>query len=258
MRVLGLVGGIGSGKSWVAAKLATWGATVIDADRLGHDLWNLPDVQAAAEARWGRQIFENTKVVTDTFHQNLTNRTANNRTSETASKVSRKAAVGETAASKTVSRIDRRRVAEIVFASTKEAQVEKAFLDALMGPHLWRQLETRLAEARRRSVSSVVLDAALLFESGWNRLCDAVLFVDATPACRQARCLRRGWSVAEWESREQSQYELPRKRKMSDFVLENDDSSTQADIEERLRLYWQRFLQMDAGRADNDKYTNIK
>lgn len=218
MRVLGLVGGIGSGKSWVAARLEAWGATVIDADRLGHDLWNLPEVCSAAESRWGRKIFAPPHV--------------------------RGAVPGDT-----VSRVDRRQVAAIVFASTEEAKAEKAFLDALMGPLLWQQLELRLAEARRQAVSSVVLDAALLFESGWNRLCDAVLFVDATSECRQARCLRRGWSIAEWESRERAQYELPRKRAMSDFVLENDDSSTYEDIEARLRQCWRRFLEMDVEEA---------
>ncbi len=39
MKVIGLVGGIGSGKSTAAAMLAELGATVIDADRLGHEAY---------------------------------------------------------------------------------------------------------------------------------------------------------------------------------------------------------------------------
>jgi dephospho-CoA kinase len=38
-RVIGLTGGIGSGKSTVAAMLAALGATVIDADKVGHDVY---------------------------------------------------------------------------------------------------------------------------------------------------------------------------------------------------------------------------
>jgi dephospho-CoA kinase len=38
-RVIGLTGGIGSGKSTVAAMLAELGATVIDADKVGHDVY---------------------------------------------------------------------------------------------------------------------------------------------------------------------------------------------------------------------------
>lgn len=38
-RVIGLTGGIGSGKSTVAGMLAELGATVIDADRVGHEIY---------------------------------------------------------------------------------------------------------------------------------------------------------------------------------------------------------------------------
>lgn len=38
-RVIGLTGGIGSGKSTVAAMLGALGATVIDADKVGHDVY---------------------------------------------------------------------------------------------------------------------------------------------------------------------------------------------------------------------------
>src|SRR4029077_4970919 len=37
--IVGLTGGIGSGKSTVAAILAELGARVIDADRIGHDVY---------------------------------------------------------------------------------------------------------------------------------------------------------------------------------------------------------------------------
>lgn len=39
MRLIGLTGGIGSGKSTVAAMLADRGATVIDADRVAHEVY---------------------------------------------------------------------------------------------------------------------------------------------------------------------------------------------------------------------------
>jgi dephospho-CoA kinase len=39
MRIIGLTGGIGSGKSTVAALLAECGARVIDADKIGHEVY---------------------------------------------------------------------------------------------------------------------------------------------------------------------------------------------------------------------------
>lgn len=54
--VIGLIGGIASGKSVVAAELARLGAAILDADRAGHEVLALPDVASAIDARWGRQV----------------------------------------------------------------------------------------------------------------------------------------------------------------------------------------------------------
>ena len=57
MKVIGLTGGIGSGKSTVAGFLAGLGAAVIDTDKVGHELFK-PDTDAWREvvAAFGRQI----------------------------------------------------------------------------------------------------------------------------------------------------------------------------------------------------------
>lgn len=56
MKIIGLIGGIASGKSAVAAELATLGAVVLDADRAAHEVINLPTVQQALVERWGEEI----------------------------------------------------------------------------------------------------------------------------------------------------------------------------------------------------------
>lgn len=58
LRVIGLVGGIASGKSRVAQELARRGAVVLDADRAGHAVLQLPAVEQAARERWGDAIFD--------------------------------------------------------------------------------------------------------------------------------------------------------------------------------------------------------
>ena len=57
MKIIGLTGGIGSGKSTVARFLAELGAVVIDADKVGHEVLE-SDNQARQEliASFGRQI----------------------------------------------------------------------------------------------------------------------------------------------------------------------------------------------------------
>jgi dephospho-CoA kinase len=56
MKVLGLVGGIASGKSLVARRLQELGAVVLDADRAGHEVLRLPHIKEAARKRWGDSI----------------------------------------------------------------------------------------------------------------------------------------------------------------------------------------------------------
>ena len=57
MKVIGLVGGIGSGKSEVAKILASLGAEVIDADKVGHHVYEpgTPGFDAVV-AEYGREI----------------------------------------------------------------------------------------------------------------------------------------------------------------------------------------------------------
>jgi dephospho-CoA kinase len=56
--VLGLVGAIGGGKSAAAAILARKGGLVIDADVLGHEALELPEVKAGVERRWGPGVMK--------------------------------------------------------------------------------------------------------------------------------------------------------------------------------------------------------
>ncbi len=55
--VLGILGGIASGKSFVAACFEELGAGRLDADRAGHEVLCEPEVQVAAKARWGEAVF---------------------------------------------------------------------------------------------------------------------------------------------------------------------------------------------------------
>jgi dephospho-CoA kinase len=56
--VIGILGGVASGKSLVAGQLAQLGAEVLDADRAGHEALRLPKVEAAARERWGGTVFD--------------------------------------------------------------------------------------------------------------------------------------------------------------------------------------------------------
>ncbi|HMO14543.1 MAG TPA: dephospho-CoA kinase [Pirellulaceae bacterium] len=57
MRIVGIIGGIASGKSRLADQFRDWGAVVLDADSIGHELLNRPDIAQAIRERWGDQVF---------------------------------------------------------------------------------------------------------------------------------------------------------------------------------------------------------
>ncbi len=57
MIVIGIVGGIASGKSVVTDRLKALGAVVLDADQIGHSVLKVPAVKTAIRERWGETVF---------------------------------------------------------------------------------------------------------------------------------------------------------------------------------------------------------
>lgn len=175
--MVGLIGGIGSGKSETARIMASLGALVIDSDRLGHEVLHEPDVIKALRGWWGDDV------------------------------------IGVDGA------IDRKALGRLVF-SDPERLVK---LEGLVHP----RIEKRRAEIMDRNagddaVRFFVLDAPKLIEAGLQRLCDAIVFVDADDRTRRERVrAKRGWDEDEWRRREASQLPLDEKRAIADHVLTN-------------------------------------
>jgi len=57
-RVIGIIGGIGAGKSAAAAAFAKRGGQIVNADGLGHRVLELPEVKQALIDRWGDRILK--------------------------------------------------------------------------------------------------------------------------------------------------------------------------------------------------------
>ncbi|MBI2849733.1 MAG: dephospho-CoA kinase [Chloroflexi bacterium] len=55
-RIIGLTGGIGSGKSTVSQYLAEMGATIIDADKVGHEALTRSDIKQEIVAAFGHEV----------------------------------------------------------------------------------------------------------------------------------------------------------------------------------------------------------
>jgi len=57
MKVIGLLGGVASGKTFVARALAELGAGVLDADGVGHEVLRTPEVEEIVRKHWGEGVF---------------------------------------------------------------------------------------------------------------------------------------------------------------------------------------------------------
>jgi dephospho-CoA kinase len=178
--VLGLIGGIGSGKSKVAAAFAARGARLISGDELAHEALRQPDIKARIAERWGSDVFDER---------------------------------GE---------VDRRRLAAVVFADPGERRA----LEVMVHPWIRSSIRRGVEEARRDpAVRLVVLDAAIMLETGWNEICDRLVFVDAPREERVRRVAgQRGWTAQELEARERAQLPLTEKAAKADHALDNSGS----------------------------------
>jgi dephospho-CoA kinase len=106
-----------------------------------------------------------------------------------------------------------------------------ARLNALVHPPVQRRREALLDEAWKRGDRIVVSDIPLLYEVLDPRQFDAVVLVDAPVPLRHARLrAMRGLSAEEADQMLAAQMPAPKKRKASDFVIDNE-----ADLEELAR-----------------------
>jgi dephospho-CoA kinase len=197
MPVIGIVGGVGSGKSTAAEAFVELGCARIDADALGHAVLREPDVKAAIVKQWGGAVLD---------------------------------AAGE---------VDRAALGRRVFADPAELERLNAIVHPRMGERIAAEIETI---RRRNAAVGVVLDAAVLFEAGWDTLCTHVVFVDA-PACVRRRRVEaaRGWDAASWRRREKSQIPLDSKRRRCYASIDN--SSSASCLRKQVRELFHRMVQ---------------
>jgi dephospho-CoA kinase len=185
--VVGLIGGIGGGKSSVARLLADRGAAVIDADTVGHELLETPAIHDRVVARFGSGVVE-------------------------------AARPGESPAP----RISRQALGAIVFNNPAALRDLEAILHPAMREDFRRTIG-RLEHEGDGSCPCIVLDAAVLLEAGWDDFCDRIAFIDAPWSERLRRVQSsRGWSAELLAARERSQWPVEEKRRRADWIIDND------------------------------------
>ena len=118
--------------------------------------------------------------------------------------------------------INRRALGSIVFTE----RGARRDLEAIVHPEMRRRFEAIIAHETARGLApAIVLDAAILFEAGWDSLCDLVVFVDASLPVRLDRVARdRGWTAEVLRAREAAQWPAEAKRERASISIRNDAS----------------------------------
>ncbi|GIW97364.1 MAG: dephospho-CoA kinase [Pirellulaceae bacterium] len=203
--VVGLTGGVAAGKSWLANELQQRGATVIDADAIGHQVLRRPLVIRSLANSLGPQIVDS------------------------------------------AGQIDREKLASLVFGSDEMSTLRRRLLEMTVHPAIQADVIRAMRRALRSpSVPMIVIDAPLLLEARWGRMCDHIVFVDAPRSVRQHRALRRGWSAEQFAARESAQMDVEQKRRAADFVLEFTEDDQR--MREQIDQLWHRIVHEAASR----------
>lgn len=178
MLIIGLTGGIASGKSLVAKTFKDLGAHLIDADKIVHDLLE------PGQTAWNEVI--------DHF------------------------GAGIQLPDKT---IDRRRLGEIVFNDPDKRE----WLNRSLHPKVFEVFNGRVKHISERQPDAViVLDAALLIETGYHKKTDKLVVVYAEEEQQLKRMMERdGFSREHALARIRSQMPLGEKRGHADYVIDN-------------------------------------
>ena len=205
MHVIGLTGGIASGKSTVTGFFKDRDIPVIDADILGHRTYDP-----------GTDTF---RAVVSAFGDELV-------------------AVDGT--------IDRRVLGGKVFGKPDELKK----LTDIVWPGIRKLASEALSEFEAAGNSLVVLEAAVLFEAGWEDLVDEVWVVVAEPdQAIQRLATRNGLDEAAARARIESQLSNDERTARANVVITNN--GTLDDLQSAIQRCWdelQQRLRVAAGR----------
>jgi len=131
--------------------------------------------------------------------------------------------------------INRRKLGAIVFSDP--SQLEK--LNQIMHPRMARMVADKIEVLRDQGVNVVVVEAALLFEAGWDTLVEEVWVTDSPEHIVIGRLKERnGLSEEEAKKRINSQMGRAERIERSDFVINN--SGDMADLGNAIKELWER------------------
>lgn len=175
MKIIGLTGGIGSGKSKILSVFSTYGIPCYESDRRAKWLMQKDaELKSKIKSFFGDQIYEN-----DQFNQT--------------------------------------KLAKLVFANKGKLEA----LNSLVHPRVKMDFKSFVSQ---QDTPYIIKEAAILFETGGEKDCDATILVTAPEKLRLQRVLNREKiSSMDIKARINNQWSDSRKIPLADYVINNID-----------------------------------
>lgn len=181
--IIGLLGGVASGKSFVGAQMERLGCVRVDADRIGHEVLKIPTIRQSLRQLFGDTIFQPSGEIN-------------------------RSRLAELVFGIDLQSLDRRKQLE-------------GLVHPVIHALALERIENLRASAN--PPRAIIIDAPLLIEAGWTTICDYVFFVDTPAETRLQRSLARGWTAEQWQAREAAQLSLEVKRQAATHFIPGDE-----------------------------------
>ena len=133
-------------------------------------------------------------------------------------------------------KLERRSIAKVVFSNPRKRRQ----LEALVHPYVRRRV---LGELQKLSSGVVILEVPLLFESGFDRFCDATVAVLASRRAVLSRLRRQGFKPQDVYGRLRAQLPNREKKKRADLHIQN--SGSYAELLNRVKSVWQKVKRIN-------------
>jgi len=115
-------------------------------------------------------------------------------------------------------KIDRKKLGGIVFSGKSGLRL----LNNIMHPQMEKIFRAEISRHKKAGKKIIVLNAAVLFEAGWDKLVDRTILVSAPRAIRIKRLEKKGIGGKQAAAIISSQWPDAAKKKKADFVIKND------------------------------------
>ena len=189
MKMIGLTGQSGSGKTTVSSFFLDGGFEIINADLVAREVMEKGEVCLEETVRaFGEEILNDDGT------------------------------------------LNRKHLAEIVFSDWQKLKK----LNSITHPHINKRVSEKAEALRKCGAEYVLLDAPTLFESGEDKLCDAIVSVTAKVELRAKRIIERDKINNDMVmKRFSSQHSVKFFKEHSDYIIENNGS--REELEEQAK-----------------------